>query len=202
LEIITNNIDDPAFIYVNQGKTTEAIGAIKKARENEPDDINLLLTEANLYHKTGDLTSYKALIEEAIELDPQNVDLIFNLGVISADNKDTAKAKEYYKKVISIDPTYVNAQTNMAALILEEEKSIIEEMNGLGTSNADNKRYDELKAKRTNIYTSAIPFLEAVMNVEPNNIDVARTLMNIYSAINDTDKSKAMKSLIESLDGN
>ncbi|MBA5764855.1 tetratricopeptide repeat protein, partial [Vibrio sp. 404] len=87
---------------------------------------------------------YKELIEQAIELDPTNIDLIFNLGVVAAENGETEKAKEYYKKVIEMDPTYVNAQTNMAALILSGENALIEEMNGLGTSNADNIRYDQL----------------------------------------------------------
>ncbi len=187
-----------AFIYINQDKTAEALTAIKVARKNEPNDVGLLLTEANLYHKTGDLDSYKNLIEEAIKLDPENLDLVFNLGVISANNKDIEQAKVYYQKVIDLDPTYVNAQTNLAALILEEEEIIIEEMNGLGTSSADNKRYDELKDKRLNMYLSAVPHLEAVMKVEPNNIDVARTLMNIFSAIDDTEKFNEMKLLIDS----
>jgi tetratricopeptide (TPR) repeat protein len=191
-------IKNIAFIYVSQDKTTEALAAIKEARKNEPNEVSLILTEANLYHKTGDLDSYKNLIEQAIKLDPENLDLVFNLGVISADNNDVEQAKVYYQKVIDLDPTYVNAQTNMAALILGEEKNIIEEMNGLGTSSADNKRYDELKEKRVTIYQSAVPYLESVMKVEPNNIDVAKTLMNIFSAIDDTEKFNAIKSLIDS----
>ena len=192
-------IKNMAFIYVNQGKTTEALAAIKEARQNEPNEVSLILTEANLYYQTGDLESYKNLIEEAIKLDPENLDLIFNLGVISADNKDLDKAKEYYQRVIDLDPGYVNALTNMAALILEEEQTIIEEMNGLGTSAAENKRYDELKEERVGVYRAAIPYLEGVLKVEPNNVDVARTLMNIFSAVDDNAKYEEMKALIDSM---
>lgn len=191
-------IKNIAFIYVGQDKTSEALIAIKEARKNEPNDVSLILTEANLYYKTGDIDSYKNLIEEAIKFDPENVDLIFNLGVISADNGDVEQAKMYYKRVIDLDPTYVNALTNMAALILEEEKNIIAEMNDLGTSAADNKRYDELKEKRVTMYQSAVPYLESVMKEEPNNFAVAKTLMNIFSAIDDTEKFNAMKLIIDS----
>ncbi|MFD2823465.1 tetratricopeptide repeat protein [Lacinutrix iliipiscaria] len=194
-------IKNIAFIYVSQGKTTEALAAIKEARKNEPNDVSLILTEANLYHETGDLDSYKNLIEEAIKLDPNNLDLVFNLGVISSDNNDIEKAREYYQKVIDLDPTYINAQTNMAALILGEEQNIIEEMNSLGTSSADNKRYDELKAKRVNIYNEAVPYLEAVLKIDPKSIDVARTLMNIYSAVDNTAKFDEMKALVDALSG-
>ena len=99
-----------------------------------------------------------------------------------------------------IDST--NAEINMAAMILDQEKALIEEMNSLGSSPADNKRYDELKLQRTKIYKSAIPYLESVMKVDPDNIDAAKTLMNIYSATGDTEKYKAMKAKVDALIGN
>lgn len=195
---ITKNI---AFIYVNLDKNEEAIKAIKNARANSPKDVNLILTEANLHYKLGNTAEYKKLIEEAIQLDPNNIDLIYNLGVLSAEAGDKEAAKKYYNKVIEKDPTYVNALTNIASLILEEEQDIITEMNGLGTSAADNKRYDALKAKRGEVYQSAIPYLETVMEVDPTNVDVAKTLMNIFNAIGDAENSKKMKAKIEELGG-
>ncbi|MDO6598002.1 tetratricopeptide repeat protein [Oceanihabitans sp. 2_MG-2023] len=188
-----------AFIYLNSGESEKALTAVQAARKMDPTDANLILSEANLHYKNGDKEKYKMLIEEAIQLDPENTDLIFNLGVVASDNGDIEKAKEYYNKVIELEPENINAQTNMAALILSQENALIEEMNGLGTSNADNLRYDELKAKRTTIYHSAIPYLEAVLKVQPKNIDVAKTLLNIYGAIGDTSKEQGIKTLIDSL---
>ncbi|MDX1278207.1 tetratricopeptide repeat protein [Oceanihabitans sediminis] len=195
-------IKNIAFIYLSQDKTEKALAAIQNARKMDPNDANLIVNEANIYYKNGDQKKYKELIEQAIELDPTNIDLIFNLGVVAAENGETEKAKEYYKKVIEMDPTYVNAQTNMAALILSGENALIEEMNGLGTSNADNIRYDQLKEERTQLYRNSIPYLESVLKIQPDNIDVARTLMNIYSAIDDTVKTKEMRALIQSLEKN
>lgn len=188
-----------AFIYLSQGKTEEALTAVQAARKMNPTDSNLILSEANLHFKMGNKVVYKKLIEEALQLDPNNTDLVFNLGVVASENGDIAKAKEYYNKVIDMDPVYVNAQTNMAALILDEENTLIEEMNGLGTSNADNLRYDELKSKRTGLYQNAIPYLEAVLKIQPKNTEVAKTLLNIYGAIGDTVKEKEVKTLIDSL---
>ena len=196
---ITKNI---ALIYVQLDKKDEAIAAIKKARANEPENVGLILTEADLYYKIGDVDSYKKLVEEAVELNPNDVDLLYNLGVISSQMDDNEAAKKYYKKVIELDPTYINAQTNMAALILEGEQAIIEEMNGLGSSAADNKRYDELKEERMQLYNDAIPYLENVLKVDSNNIQAAKTLMNIYSATGNSDKFKAMKAKVQELSGN
>ncbi|SFN69421.1 Tetratricopeptide repeat-containing protein [Bizionia echini] len=195
---ITKNI---AFIYVNLGKSEEALEAIKQARKQNPTDVNIILTEANLQYKLGNKDEYKALIEKAIDLDPNNVDLFYNLGVLSAEAGYNDKAKEYYNKVIEMDPTYTNAHTNIAALILGEEQALIEEMNGLGTSAADNKRYDELKEERKALYKEAIPYLEAVLEVDSENLEVSKTLMNIYSAIANTEKYKQMKAKVEALGG-
>ena len=81
------------------------------------------------------------------------MDLVFNLGVISADNNDVEQAKEYYQKVIDLDPTHINAQTNMAALILGEEKNIIEEMKKVDYAfvNATFFRVGELKRDMSKI---------------------------------------------------
>ncbi len=196
---ITKNI---ALIYVQLDKKDEAIAAIKKARKNEPDNISLILTEADLYYKLGDIDSYKGLVEEAVALNPNDVDLLYNLGVISSQIGDNEAAKNYYSKVIELDPSYVNAQTNMAAMILEGEQALIEEMNSLGSSAADNKRYDELKEERMQLYNDAIPYLENVLKEEPNNLQASKTLMNIYSAIGNTNNYKAMKAKVEELSGN
>jgi Tfp pilus assembly protein PilF len=66
-----------------------------------------------------------------------DADLVFNLGVISGNAKDVANAEKYYLRAMEIDPKYVNAYINLAALKLEAEKPIIDEMNKLGTSDKD-----------------------------------------------------------------
>lgn len=196
---ITKNI---ALIYVQLDKKDEAIAAIKKARKNEPENVGLILTEADLYYKIGDMNSYKKLVEEAVTLNPNDVDLLYNLGVISSQVGDNEAAKNYYSKVIELDPTYTNAQTNMAAIILEGEQALIEEMNSLGSSAADNKRYDELKEERMQLYNNAIPYLESVLKEDPNNLQASKTLMNIYSATGNSEKFKEMKTKVEELSGN
>ena len=42
-------------------------------------------------------------------------------------------------------------------------------MNSLGTSAADNKKYDELQEKRNAIYKDAVPYLEKLLKLKPKN---------------------------------
>ena len=62
------------------------------------------------------------------------------------------------------------------------------------------KKYDALKLKREEIYKEAIPHLEASLRIKPNNLQAAKTLMNIYSAIDDRENFKILKGKVEALE--
>jgi tetratricopeptide (TPR) repeat protein len=190
-----------ALILVQEGKTEEAKKAIADARKTNPEDTSLILTEANLYLETKDYETYKKLVGEALEKNPNDVDLIFNLGVISANAKNPADAEKYYKKVIEIDPKYINAYINLAALKLENEKVIIDEMNKLGTTAKDMKRYEVLKTQREDLFKSTIPYLQKAVELDPTNIDVSKTLLNVYSALEMMPEAKALKEKIKAQEG-
>jgi tetratricopeptide (TPR) repeat protein len=190
-----------ALILVQEGKIEEAKKAISDARKANPEDNSLLLTEANLYLETKDYEMYKKLVAEALEKNPNDADLVFNLGVLSAQAKNRAEAEKYYKRVMEINPKYTNAYINFAALKLEDEKVIIDEMNKLGTSTKDMKRYEVLKTQREDLFKSTIPYLEKAFELEPNNIDVGKTLLNVYSALEMTDKMKPLKMKIKEMEG-
>ena len=185
-----------ALILVEKGKTEEAKKAISEARKANPEDTSLTLTEPNLYLETKDFDMYKKLIAEVLEKNPNDADLIFNLGVLSANAKNVADAEKYYKRVIEINPKYINGYINLAALKLENEKAIIDEMNKLGTSTKDMKRYDELKKKREELFKATIPYLEKAVELDSKNVDVSKTLLGVYSALEMTAEYKALKAKI------
>ena len=193
-------IKNIALIYISKGENQLAINAIKDARKVSPDDLSLLMSEANVQLKLGNKQEFKKLIEEATSKDPNNAELQYNLGVIAAEAGDQETAKKYYNKAIALDQNYTDAQNNMAVLILQGEKDIIDQMNNLGSSAADNNRYDELRDERIALYKEAIPYLESTLRISPSNLQAAKTLMNIYSAIDETTKFKEMKAKVEALE--
>ena len=199
-----------ALIYVQQGKNDLAEAAIKEAREIQPDDVSLLLNEADLYIRISNNSDndedrllyrnkFKTLMEKAIELDPDNGILYYNLGVIYAEQGELALAKEKYSQAIKLIPDYVDAYLNLVSVILEDEVSIVDEMNSLGTSKKDNLRYDELKVKREDLYRECVPLLEELLNVSPTNIDALNTLKNIYGVLGNNEAFMKMKAKIEEL---
>ena len=189
-----------AAIYRSQENFEKSIIFLEKAKNINPNDINLILLESNIKWEMGEVDEYQKLISKALEIEPNNVDLVFNLGVVNAEKGNFDDAIKYYDTAIEIDSGYTKAYLNAAALILEREGPMIEEMNSLGMSTADYNRYDELKIERENLYKSAIPYLEKVYSLENDNLNAARTLKNIYSALGDIEKENEYKSIVAELE--
>jgi len=182
-----------ALILVEKGEKEKALQAILEAKKDNPEDTSLALTEANLYLDAKDYTSYKRVIEEVLQKSPNDADLYYNLGVISGTSANAVDAEKYYKKAIELKPDYSNAYLNLAILKLDSDTKIVEEMNGLGNSAKDNKRYEELKLQREKVFKDALPYLEKVVELDPDNKDAKQTLLNVYTSLDMTDKYKALK---------
>ena len=182
-----------ALILVEKGRTDEAKKAIADARVANPDDTSLILTEANLYLETKDFDMYKKLITQALEKNPTDADLVFNLGVVNYNAKNFPEAEKYYKRAIEIKPDYVNAYLNLAIMKLDGDKVIFEEMNKLGNTEKDNKRYLVLKKQREVVFTGALPYLEKANELDPKNAEVKNTLISVYGALEMSEKKKALK---------
>ena len=185
-----------ALIYSELGDNEKAMTAVKEARAENPKDLNLILTEANLYIQLEENDRFEALMKEAIEQDPNNATLYFNLGVVNAQKGMTEEAKNYYQKTIELDPNYESGYLNLVSLILEGESVIVEEMNSLGNSRADNARYDTLKADRENLYRECVPILVKLVELNKNK-EAVKTLMNIYGTLGDNEGFMKMKALVE-----
>ena len=189
------------LIYISQGKTEEAKELMDKARAANPDDVSLMRADADLAYKVGDMARYDKLMNEIVKTDPNNPELYYNLGVGAAKLGENEKAINYYNKALELKPDYGYAHINIAAIMLQEEGKIVEEMNSLGNSAADNRKYDELKEKRKKLYQDVVPHLETAVKQYDTNVELVRTLMNIYSQLGEDAKFKEMKAKLETLEG-
>jgi len=191
-----------ALIYVQKGEVDLAISAIKEARAINPDDVNLLLSEADLYIKLGDREKFKELMKLAVQKDPDNAILYYNLGVINGEQGEFDEAKKFYLKSLELDPSYTATYLNLVGLILEGEGPIVEEMNKLVTSRkaSDLDKYDQLEEKRVGLYKECLPYLEKLIEIDPTNIEAIKTAKNIYYTIDDIDNFKLMNAKLKELE--
>ncbi|RFN58245.1 tetratricopeptide repeat protein [Marixanthomonas ophiurae] len=190
------------LIYIDNGEDEKASKLMSNARKENPDDTSLMRAEANMAYKMGDKQLYSELMQNIAESDPDNPEVFYNLAVSNAEIGETEKAIEYYNRAIELKPDYASALINLAVLKLSEEESIVSEMNNLGTSSADNAKYEKLKEKRQQMYADVVPTLEKAKELRPDDPEIIRTLMNIYSQLGKDAKFKELKSRLAELEGN
>ncbi len=188
-----------SLIYIQQDRAEEALQAIERAKKENPGDIDIKQAEADLYYRLGKVDKYNEVMKEVVELDPENPSLYYNLGVASEELGDKDSAREYYLKAAELDEEMVNAYINLAALTLSEEREIVEEMNNLGNSKADNKKYQELNEKKKQFYIDALPYLEKATELDPTNMNALQTRLNIYYQVGEDEKAEELQKKIKEL---
>ena len=193
---ITKNI---ALILSAQDKPEEALAAIKDARSANPDNVDLIINEANMYLQLKDEAKFKTLMEEAVQKQPNNASLHYNIGVMSMKNKNLVVARESFHKVLEIDPSFADAALNLSTSYIDEGNGLIEEMNSLGSSAADDKKYDELKARKSSLFQKGADLLIGFMNSNPdaNNMNILEQLKNIYNALGEGAKAKEIEAQLD-----
>jgi tetratricopeptide (TPR) repeat protein len=185
-----------ALIYQQLGDNEKALAAYSDARSENPDDVNLVLGEANLYYSMGDKDKFKELMAKASEMEPDNPDLLYNIGVINMEQGNLEEARDAYKKTLAIDPGYINALLNLSTTYVNEGNGLIDEMNALGSSKADITKYDQLKDKKDSLFLEGATVLENAVKTNPDNQSILSQLKNIYGALGDTDNFMRIKKLL------
>jgi len=185
-----------AILYGKTKDYDKALATIQKARQEDPSNYNLLLSEADIYMQKGNRLKYTEIMKEAIAKDPSNPVIYFNLGVLSNEQKKPKEAIGYYEKAIELNPNYYDAYINLAGIKREKEKSIIDEMN---KNISDFDKYDALKAKQAKLYKVILPLYEKAYSIKSDDIQVVQTLLGIYDNLGMDAKAKAMKAVYDKM---
>ncbi|KOS05344.1 hypothetical protein AM493_04340 [Flavobacterium akiainvivens] len=181
-----------ALLYLELGQEDKAKEAIANARKLNPNDVGLIIAEANFYLTAKDYDGYKRLINEAVAKQPNNADLFYNLAAVSAQT-NAKEAEANYKKAIEIKPDYQLAYVRLGDLMLMDEESLTKQMNDLGNSAADNKKYAELKKQKETNYKAAVGYYEKAYNLDKNDQYTIGMLASLYQALEMSDKAAEFK---------
>ncbi|EDP95248.1 tetratricopeptide repeat protein [Kordia algicida OT-1] len=189
-----------SWIYTNHVKDNEkALAAVEEAIAANPNDSSLLLTKGNIYYKMGDTAKFKEIMQEIITKNPNDVDSYYNIGVISAENGDVEEARAAYRKVLELDPGYINAGINLSKTYLDEASDVVDKMNELGNSAADNKKFEEYQAQQTALYRKSLKVLEGISQSVPDDVKILKQLKGLYSFLGEDEKFKKVKARLQEL---
>jgi hypothetical protein len=171
-------------------KTEEAKKAVSDARLANPEDTSLILTEANLYLETKDFDTYKKLVAQGKK--SKWCRFSFNLEYWVQMQKHSRCWKilqESNRNQSTIHQCLHKSSCNE----VREWKVIIDEMNKLGTLQMIWSATMNWKEKRKSFQSYNLSLKSRW--VRPN-VDVNKTLLGVYSALEMTAEYKALKEAV------
>lgn len=186
-----------ANVYKASGDTTKAAVTIGKGRKLFPADLNLIISEINLYLAKGKTKEAQELLDVAVSKDPNNPTLHFAVGANMDEFGNFEQAEKSYKKAIELKPDYFDAHYNLGALYVNTAATVMEEANKLPIT--ETAKYDELKARADLLLANALPELETAEKLNPNDFNTLSTLKQLYARKGDAEKIKVIDEKIKNL---
>ncbi|MBN2372423.1 tetratricopeptide repeat protein [bacterium] len=107
-----------SLVYQKKGMNGDAVKAIKKAIELDPDYAEAWNQLGNLYMESGDIQGAAEQFEKAIDLDPEHVTAHNNLGLIYSRMGQTEDAIKEFHEAARLDPNSAEAHNNLGSLYL------------------------------------------------------------------------------------
>ncbi len=184
-------------IYKAEGDTNKAAVTIGKGRKVFPSDLNLIISEINLYLAKGKTKEAQDLLDLAVSKDPNNPTLHFAVGANMDEFGNFEQAEKSYNKAIELKADYFDAYYNLGALYVNKAASVMEEANKLPIT--ETSKYDELKGKADKLLEKALPALETAEKLNPNDYNTLITLKQLYARKGDTEKIKTIDEKIKNL---
>ena len=173
---------------------------LQKAREEFPNDINFINIELQKYLDAKEYDKALSILEAAITSDPDNVLYYYVKGFIYQTNlKDNDKALEAYAMATEKDADYFDSWFMSGVVWYDQGKATLDEMNKLGMSSADQKKYEKLKVVKNDFFKKSIPFFEKAYALNSEDLETVKALWEVYRQLGAYEKVKEMKAKMDAL---
>lgn len=209
---IKYNYPEPrAYIYLKQKyfekeDTTKGMEILFNGFDKFPGDQDIIREMISYYitiNKSEEALNY---IKMAQEKDPTDVALLFAEGALYDQNGERDKALDVYKRCIEINPDYLNAYYNTGVLYYNSGI----EFNNNASNERDDKKYNELIAKRDAEFkkvidpmTNCVRILEGKATQTSDEIEtlsgVYETLRSVYRYLKMNDKYEEINAKLKAL---
>jgi tetratricopeptide (TPR) repeat protein len=198
-ECIDNDFKEPkVYIYYSKslkhmGDTAGAIEALNIGRKRYPDNLSILLNQAQNFLEKGESDKLIAYLKEAIAKDPQNKSnanyyLLIGQSYDQMGKQDSAVY--YYKKATEIKPDFYDAYYSIGAIYVNNGVEIQKEASDLPLE--ETEKYNALQAKATDYFKKGLPWLEKALELNPEDAETLGVLKQVYVFLKMNDKLKAL----------
>ncbi|MDP4225259.1 MAG: tetratricopeptide repeat protein [Bacteroidota bacterium] len=183
--------------YLCLHDTAKALSILKDGFQAYPGNNAILIEMINFYLVSGESQQALDYLKLAKEKDPKNQSFYFAEGTLYEKLKEPAKAEESYKQAIEVKPDYFDAYYNLGALHYNQAVEIFKAAGDIPLS--ETAKYNAQVEKANSCLKDALPFMEKAHEINPKDINTIQTLQTLYAKLQNFDKMKEMKALLDNL---
>ncbi|MFN0729966.1 tetratricopeptide repeat protein [Polaribacter gochangensis] len=184
-------------ILTRQKKFNEAIALIQELRKIEPDNLELLKSEAFIYNDLNQPEKFAELMKEAAKKDPNNPTLFFNIGIVNYNAKNIEEAEHYFTKALELKSDFPKANWMLANTLILKDTELVTKMNDLPISDTEN--YNKYKAERKKLFNKVLPILIKADKADRSS-ETVRVLIGVYEQLEMTDKASELRKVLATLE--
>lgn len=192
-----------ANIHKMEGDTAKALTTLQNARGDFPREQALIIEELNIYLVAGEFERAKDNLMLAAEQDPTNEILWFSLGSVYDNLGMQDEAVDAYAKSLEIKPDYFDANYNLGALYFNKAVQMVNDANDMWKprmSKEESNKQSEMEAGGKAMFSTALPYLEKALDVDPEDRETLRSLRDIYARIGMDEKMLEVSAKLKSME--
>ena len=192
-----------ANIQKMEGDTAKALTTLQNARQDFPREQALIIEELNIYLVAGQFELAKENLMLAAEQDPTNEILWFSLGSVYDNLEMQDEAVDAYSKSLEIKEDYFDANYNLGALYFNKAVQMVNEANDMWKprmSKDEATKQKELEDGGKAMFSTALPYLEKALEVEPEDRETLRSLRDIYARVGMDEKMLEVSAKLKTLE--
>jgi len=170
-------------LYMRAKQYDKTIEMMDKILAVDSMNVDAIAQKAMAYDFMGESEKAFAAYEDALSKRPDDTDLLFNLGRLYFLKENFDEAIKNFKKVLEKNPddfesnlNIGNAYLSLAQKVLKKER----EMSAEELSKIPVKEIKAKKAKETELYNKAIPYLKKAAELKPDDASVWNNLGVAY----------------------
>lgn len=196
------------LVYVERSENKDdakALEVLQKAKAAYPQNADFMREEINILIALKQANQAIEKLEAAIEREPDNASLYLNLAVLydnlgleSTASEDLASAKGYfakaqtnYEKTIGLEAGNFVANFNVGVIWVNNAKEFYDKARAMDLKTYQ-KEGGKLVEEGDKTLSKSLPYLEAAHASSPEDCDVMRALMQVYTQLKQTPKAEAM----------
>ena len=196
-QLIAQNYKEPKLftemvrVSLDSKDTTQALSYIDKGKVLFEDNMDLNLTEIDIFLARRKTDVLKERLNKAIENDPENDVLYSVLGQIYDKTGDPANAEKNFIKAAELKPESEPVNYRLGAFYFNTGNEYNKKIRELTAK--DTKKIDEYEAKVKENFIKAIPYLEKAYQLKPEEAYRQR-LLQAHTRVGNTEKAAQYRS--------